>query len=204
MYVTVCCILNSLMIIMLPGLFRVCGKCLTTCIIFFFFTDTATTEIYTSRHTLSLPDALPISGERAASGSIFTDEYFTYSGIDANGIPTGLTPVGGADGGPAPGPVSANNEVGIAPDPQTVTSTNLKPQYQDEFILGFDKSWGPDWVYGAKATYRTVGTVIDDECDADRVKTKMEALGYKTDNYLWATPFRSEEQKSELQLLMRN
>src|SRR5213075_3461458 len=28
---------------------------------FFFFNDTATTEIYTTRHTLSLHDALPIS-----------------------------------------------------------------------------------------------------------------------------------------------
>lgn len=138
------------------------------------------------RYYLAIPQA---TGERAAAGAIFTDEYFTYSGIDANGIPTGLTPVGGADGGGPPGPVSANNEVGIAPDPQTVTSTNLKPQYQDEYILGFDKSWGPNWVYGAKATYRTVGTVIDDECDAERVKTKMETLGYNTDNYLWDTPY---------------
>ena len=138
------------------------------------------------RYYLAIPQA---TGERAASGSIFTDEYFTYSGIDANGIPIGLTPVSGVGGGPAPGPVSANNEIGIAPDPETVTSTNLKPQYQDEYILGFDKTWGPDWVYGAKATYRTVGTVIDDECDADRVKTKMETMGYDTDNYLWDTPF---------------
>src|SRR5213594_5271620 len=30
-------------------------------ILFFFFNDTATTEIYTSVHTLSLHDALPIS-----------------------------------------------------------------------------------------------------------------------------------------------
>src|SRR5213075_3562133 len=29
--------------------------------VFFFFNDTATTEIYTTRHTLSLHDALPIS-----------------------------------------------------------------------------------------------------------------------------------------------
>jgi hypothetical protein len=138
------------------------------------------------RYYLAIPQA---TGERAASGSIFTDEFFTYSGIDANGIPTGLTPVGGADGGPPPGPVSANNEVGIAPDPQTVTATNLKPQYQDEYILGFDKAWGPNWTYGAKATYRTLGTVIDDECDAERVKTKMESMGFNTDNYLWDTPF---------------
>src|SRR5213075_3570696 len=30
-------------------------------VFFFFFNDTATTEIYTTRHTLSLHDALPIS-----------------------------------------------------------------------------------------------------------------------------------------------
>src|SRR5213075_2455281 len=30
------------------------------CLFFFFFNDTATTEIYTTRHTLSLHDALPI------------------------------------------------------------------------------------------------------------------------------------------------
>src|SRR5213075_3551350 len=34
---------------------------------FFFFNDTATTEIYTTRHTLSLHDALPIS--RSVSSS---------------------------------------------------------------------------------------------------------------------------------------
>src|SRR3546814_13897666 len=33
-------------------------------IIFFFFNDTAPTEIYTYGHTLSLHDALPISGSR--------------------------------------------------------------------------------------------------------------------------------------------
>src|SRR3546814_18561878 len=33
--------------------------CVYVCVVFFFI-DTATTEIYTYRHTLSLPDALPI------------------------------------------------------------------------------------------------------------------------------------------------
>src|SRR3989442_10841882 len=36
------------------------------CLIFFFFNDTATTEIY----TLSLHDALPICGDRLRAGSI--------------------------------------------------------------------------------------------------------------------------------------
>src|SRR6187431_3828856 len=34
---------------------------------FFFFNDTATTEIYTTVHTLSLHDALPISSSRRSS-----------------------------------------------------------------------------------------------------------------------------------------
>ena len=31
---------------------------------------------------------------------------------------------------------------------------NLRPQYIDEYILGFDKKLGDNWVYGAKASYR--------------------------------------------------
>src|SRR5213075_3580413 len=38
-------------------------------LLFFFFNDTATTEIYTTRHTLSLHDALPISTSRPSSAS---------------------------------------------------------------------------------------------------------------------------------------
>src|SRR3546814_20250079 len=41
---------------------------------FFFFNDTATTEIYTYGHTLSLHDALPILGERAGAASAITPE----------------------------------------------------------------------------------------------------------------------------------
>src|SRR6059058_6105501 len=37
------------------------------CVVFFFFNDTATTEIYTSLHTLSLHDALPITFPAAAT-----------------------------------------------------------------------------------------------------------------------------------------
>src|SRR3546814_14039661 len=42
---------------------------ITLYICFFFFNDTATTEIYTYRHTLSLHDALPISDRRHPAGA---------------------------------------------------------------------------------------------------------------------------------------
>ncbi|WP_414649248.1 TonB-dependent receptor [Dyella sp.] len=119
------------------------------------------------RYYLALPASVAIRG---ASASTFTDEYFTYSGIDASGNPTGLTSIG-------PGPVSSNNEYGIAPDPQTVAATNLKSQYQDEVMVGFDKALGSEWVAGAKATYRQLQTAIDDVCDIQRLADKADASG---------------------------
>src|SRR5213075_3599802 len=45
---------------------------------FFFFNDTPTTEIYTTRHTLSLHDALPISVEPDPSRRAFYDDGFHH------------------------------------------------------------------------------------------------------------------------------
>lgn len=137
------------------------------------------------RYYLALPQSVAL---RAATPSTFTYEYFTYDGIDANGNPTGRTPVPGVNGAPAPGPVSANNETGTPVNPHTVTATDLKPQYQDEFIVGFDKTLGDNWVYGAKATYRELGTAIDDICDMDRIAAKIDAMGLDSDDYAYGDP----------------
>ncbi|MFT4248262.1 MAG: TonB-dependent receptor [Pseudomonas sp.] len=115
--------------------------------------------------------ALPLNPAlNAAGATLSTSTYYTYSGIDANGEPTGLTQISDA--------VSANNNYGILPDPKTVTAQGLKPSYQDEAILGFSKAWGADWVYGAKATYRVLRSGVDDYCDIDTVFAKAAALGY--------------------------
>ncbi len=137
------------------------------------------------RYYLALPQSV---AQRAATPSSFSYEYFTYTGIDANGVPTGLTAVGGLNGAPAPGPVSSNNEIGQDVDPNVVTAKNLKAQYQDEYILGFDKSLGADWVYGAQVTYRKLGTSIDDICDVGRIGTKLEAMGLNADDYAFDDP----------------
>jgi hypothetical protein len=132
------------------------------------------------RYYLALPDNV---AERAANRSTFTSEYFTYTGIDANGIPTGLTPVNGTNGAPPPGPVSSNNELGQPKDARQVTAKDLKAQYQDEYILGFDKTLGPNWVYGAKLTFRQLKTAIDDECDPGRIADKMTSMGLDPADY---------------------
>lgn len=130
------------------------------------------------RYYLALPDSV---AERAANPSYYTNEYFNYTGIDANGVPTGLTPIG-------PGPVSSDNELGQPKDSRAVTATDLKAQYQDEFILGFDKALGRGWVYGAKGTFRHLRTAIDDVCDVERIADKLKTEGRNPDNYIWDDP----------------
>lgn len=119
------------------------------------------------RYYLALPNSVAIRG---ASASTYTREYFTYTGINANGEPTGLTALG-------PGPVSANGEYGEAPDPNSFAPTDLKSQYQDELILGFEKTIGEKWNSGAKFTYRKLQTAIDDVCDTGKIADKLEASG---------------------------
>ncbi len=122
------------------------------------------------RYYLAMPASV---AQRSAGASLYTREYFTYTGVDANGNPTGLTPIQTSTGGP----ISANLEYGIPRDPKTAAVTNLKSEYQDEYILGFDKKLGDSWVYGAKATYRNLRNAIDDIGDSPSIAAKMAAMG---------------------------
>ena len=116
----------------------------------------ASLKVYGSagRYYLQIPTNVTVRG---ASRATNTTQYFTYGGIDANGQPTGLTSL--------TDPRSANNEFGQAKDARTITSTNLKPTYQDELTLGFEKAFSPDLNFGVKATYRKLQSTSDDYCD---------------------------------------
>ena len=114
------------------------------------------------RYFLAMPNNVAIRG---ASASTYTTEYFTYTGIDANGTPTGLTAVGGVNGAPPPGAVSANGEYGTPVDVLAFAPSDLKNMYQDEYILGFDKMLNANWSAGVKFTYRDLKSSIDDICD---------------------------------------
>jgi outer membrane receptor for ferrienterochelin and colicin len=119
------------------------------------------------RYYLALPDN---AAERAANLSTYVVTTYNYTGIDpATGIPTGLTQVGN--------PTSPDGEFGLPKDPQQVTARNLKPEYVDEFIAGFDKKLGDHWVYGAKAMWRDLKTAIDDECSPGQIGAKMASMG---------------------------
>jgi len=108
------------------------------------------------RYFLAMPLNVAVRG---ASGSTYTTEFFTYTGIDpTTGVPTGLTALGD-------GPYSSNNEFGQAPDPRTVAAKNLKSHYQDEMIVGMQQALGSSWNWGARLQYRDLKSAIDDQCD---------------------------------------
>jgi len=128
------------------------------------------------RYYLAMPSTVAL---RSAGASLYTNEYFTYTGINADGTPAGLTPIPTSTGGP----ISANLEYGIPRDPKTAAAANIESEYQDEYILGFDKTLGDSWVYGAKATYRNLRNAIDDVGDSFAIQDKMNALGIDPTTY---------------------
>jgi outer membrane receptor protein involved in Fe transport len=124
------------------------------------------------RYYLALPNN---AAERAATRSTYLITPYDYTGIDANGAPTGLTQIGAT--------YSPDGETGGAKDPKQVTARNLKAQYLDEYILGFDKQLNDNWTYGAKVTYRDLKTAIDDECSPGQIAAKMTKMGLDPSQY---------------------
>jgi outer membrane receptor for ferrienterochelin and colicin len=125
------------------------------------------------RYYLALPDN---AAERAANRSTYLVTRYSYTGIDpATGIPTGLTLVTPT--------YSPDGETGAPKDPKEVTARNLKPEYLDEFIVGFDKKLGDNWVYGAKAMWRQLKAAIDDECSPGEIANKMTSMGLDPSKY---------------------
>jgi len=107
------------------------------------------------RYSLQIPTHIAVRG---ASRSLYTFQYFAYTGVDpVTGLPTGLSPTGDA--------TSVNNEYGQAKDINTVSALNIKPTYQDEVTLGFEKALTPAYNGGASLTYRKLKATIDDFCD---------------------------------------
>jgi hypothetical protein len=106
------------------------------------------------RYSIQIPTHVAVRG---ASRSTLTREYFTYTGIDASGVPTGLHNLTGV--------TSSDNELGQEKLYQTVSAQNIKPSFQDELTLGFEQAYSPDLNIGAKFTYRKLKSTIDDWCD---------------------------------------
>ena len=134
----------------------------------------ASTKVYGSagRYSIQIPTAIAVRG---ASRSTFTREMFIYTGVDANGQPTGRVNIAK--------PYSANNEYGQAKDAKVVAAIDMKPSFQDELTLGFEKALFQDYRAGVKFTHRILKSTIDDTCDA--VPFEKWAADNKVDTSEW-------------------
>jgi len=106
------------------------------------------------RYSIQIPTHIAVRG---ASRSTFTRQFFTYTGVDANGQPIGRVNI--------TTPYSANNEYGQSKDAKVVSALDMKPTYQDELSFAFEKALSRDYIGRAQVTYRTLKTTIDDTCD---------------------------------------
>lgn len=93
---------------------------------------------------------------RASAAELFTEAFFFSTGVDeATGLPIGL--------GQQIGETLVNGSFN-APNPATVADTDLKPMYQDEYIVGFQKVLSPNWTLGMRAIHRKIKNGMDDYC----------------------------------------
>lgn len=122
---------------------------------------------YAGRYHLAIPNYI---SRRMADGALNTSQAFTYTGIDpVTGAPLGTVSLG---------PVySTNNEFGEPKDPRTIAPTGLKSHSQDSMALGLEKKLSIANV-GAKFSYSTLRSAIDDFCDGRQGRAWALRNGY--------------------------
>ena len=99
---------------------------------------------------------LPIASNtnvRLAGGELFTEEYHVLTSVNADG-----TPVIGAK----LGDTNVFSD-GTVKDRRSIVDLDIKPMYQDEFMVGIQHALNKDISLGARFTHRIIsGTAIDD------------------------------------------
>ena len=127
--------------------------------------------------------ALPIASNvaiRGSSPSLYSQQYLYYDAVDpVTGAPVNPHATGDARDDLA----YLNNEFGTGKDPRTVASRNLDPQYQDEYILGFQAAITDNFSGGVRGIYRDLKRGIDDQCDYRILAEWADENGYAIDSY---------------------
>ncbi len=124
------------------------------------------------RYALPLTPSVAVRG---ASASLFSRQNFTFTGVNpATGEPINPVAISGIS--------YLNAETGKPHVASTVTSMNLDPMYQDEYILGFQKELTDNLSLGVRGIYRDLKAAIDDNCDYTAV---LEASGFTYDPNTW-------------------
>ena len=133
----------------------------------------ATRKVFGSLGRYYIP-VMSNTNVRLAGAELDYSDYYAYTGIngaDKFRIPGKGTQLGGR----------LNISNGETADPRSVVDPDIKPMYQDEFILGFEQALGNRWTVGVKATYRKLQKVMDDMCNDEGAYNWAVANGYSDD-----------------------
>ena len=109
-----------------------------------------TSKVYANFGRYFLPIATN-TNLRMAGAEFFTQQYCDVVSIDDNDVPTTENC----------GSIRYYADGEVANTGQTVNK-DIEPMYQDEFILGYQFEVNDDWSAGIQATYRTLGSSIED------------------------------------------
>ena len=114
---------------------------------------------------------LPVAGAatiRLSSARLYTEAWHV---LDAPIAEDGSTALGPAIGEPI------IYRDGTSPDVRTVADQDLKPMVQDEYILGYEWQFAPDYVAGITFTYRDLVRAIEDVA-TDEALGRLGAFKY--------------------------
>ena len=108
---------------------------------------------------------------RLSGAETFYTDYFLFNGTFST------------DGKSVPGRgAQLGNRVvtsdGQPKDPRTVVDPNIKPLFQDEFIVGFQQALADRWSFGVKYTNRQLKSAIDDICEGALSREWAAANGF--------------------------
>ncbi|MBA6297775.1 TonB-dependent receptor [Colwellia sp. MB02u-9] len=90
---------------------------------------------------------------RLAGDELYTRQEFDVESINADFTPNFVAGSGGAIS------TFANGQL---KDTKETVNANLDPMYQDEFMLGYEQVINDSWSFGVKATYRDLGSSLED------------------------------------------
>ncbi len=112
-------------------------------------------------------------------GNVIINRFFVFDGqrdpvtaapsnVDGSGVPTSLEL-----GPPVVGTPTMPGD-GSAIDARANIDTDLEPMYQDEWMIGYERTLGEDWHVGIRYIHREVKSVIEDVITTPG----LEAIGF--------------------------
>lgn len=114
---------------------------------------------------------LPIAANtniRMAGTELFTEDYYILTGLNADDTPIKGAKLGGQV-------VFAD---GTVKDARTIVNQDIKPMYQEEFIVGYQTALGKHWSATLRGTYRNLASTMEDVAVDAALNKYAVAKGY--------------------------